>query len=120
MSIEVKRIYERALASDGRRILIDRLWPRGVSREKAALSEWMKVLAPSDQLRKWFDHDPDRWEEFKRRYFKELDLKDEVEELALTAKTDKITLVYASKDEKHNNAVALREYILGRARPSRD
>jgi uncharacterized protein YeaO (DUF488 family) len=111
----LKRAYEPASAEDGYRILIDRLWPRGVSKEEAALDDWMKDVAPSTELRKWFGHDPVRWPEFRRRYRGELrqhpqDL-DRVRELA---RSGHVTLVYSAHDEQHNDAVVLKNVLLGK------
>jgi uncharacterized protein YeaO (DUF488 family) len=112
MSIGVKRIYEKTEPSDGRRIMVDRLWPRGMKKEEAKIDEWMKEIAPSDQLRKWFSHDPAKWNEFRAKYWKELDGKhDIVSKLAKECKDKKITLVYSSKESRYNNAVALKEYL---------
>ncbi|MEO8232492.1 MAG: DUF488 domain-containing protein [Ignavibacteriota bacterium] len=109
-NIKIKRVYDEYDKKDGTRILIDRLWPRGVKKEDAKIDEWMKDIAPSDSLRKWFNHDPEKWGEFKKRYKKEL--KDKSDLVALLSKLEKvkgiITLVYSAKDEEHNNAVALR------------
>jgi uncharacterized protein YeaO (DUF488 family) len=112
-NVQIKRAYEPALATDGTRILVDRLWPRGVSKEEAAVSEWMKDIAPSTALRKWFGHDPERWEEFRRRYARELERNvDLVEGLRARARKGRITLVYSAHDERHNDAVELRNAIL--------
>jgi uncharacterized protein YeaO (DUF488 family) len=112
-NVQLKRAYEPALATDGTRILIDRLWPRGVSKEAAAVSEWMKDIAPSTALRRWFGHDPERWEEFRRRYAEELDRNaDLVDGLRARARKGQITLVYSAHDERHNDAVELRNAIL--------
>jgi len=112
MSIHLKRAYDEPSENDGYRVLVDRVWPRGVSKEDADLDEWMKDAAPSPDLRKWFGHDPEKWEEFKRRYFKELDKKPEsLKPLVQRAKKGRITLVYGSKEERYNNAVALKEYL---------
>ena len=113
--ITLKRAYEPPVATDGTRILIDRLWPRGLSKAKVAVSHWMKELAPSTELRKWFNHDPARWEEFKRRYTAELHKDAErLSPLRLLAQASVVTLVYSAHDEQHNNAVVLRELLLGR------
>ncbi len=110
--ISIKRVYEPPEESDGFRILVDRLWPRGVSKEKAGIGLWMKEVGPSDALRKWFGHDPARWDEFMKRYEKELDGKGElVGELAGKAKQGKLTLVYGAKDTEHNQAVVLKGYL---------
>ena len=111
----LKRAYEHPAPEDGYRILIDRLWPRGVSKEEAALDDWMKDVAPSTELRKWFGHDPVRWPEFRRRYRGELrqhpqDL-DRVRELA---RSGHVTLVYSAHDEQHNDAVVLKNVLLGK------
>ncbi|MFN2134035.1 MAG: DUF488 domain-containing protein [Anaerolineae bacterium] len=112
MSIQVKRAYEPPAPGDGYRVLVDRLWPRGVSKEKLELDEWHKEIAPSDTLRKWFGHDPEKWAEFEERYFAELDEQpDQVQELLQHANSGPLTLVYGAKDEEHNNAVALRKYL---------
>lgn len=112
MSIHLKRAYDEPSENDGYRVLVDRVWPRGVSKEDADLDEWMKDAAPSPDLRKWFGHDPEKWEEFKRRFFKELDKKPEsLKPLVQRAKKGRITLVYGSKEERYNNAVALKEYL---------
>ena len=110
--IKIKRVYDEPNESDGFRILVDRLWPRGLSRSKIKLDLWLKDIAPSDELRKWFSHDPKKWEEFKSRYFKELDEKKELVELIIEkASRGVVTLLYGAKDERFNNAVALKEYI---------
>ncbi|MGF2733868.1 DUF488 domain-containing protein [Marinobacter sp. DUT-1] len=116
MDIRLKRAYETPARSDGPRVLVDRIWPRGVAREQADITHWLKGLAPSTQLRKWFGHDPDKWSEFLERYRKELQSDDAREDLAvlksLLGDHDRITLVFAAKDTDHNNAVALRNFIL--------
>jgi len=112
MEIRIKRAYTKPARSDGYRVLVDRIWPRGVSKDEAQLDDWMKDVAPSSKLRKWFNHDPDRWDEFKHRYFDELEDKSEkLHVLRNKAKTGRITLVYSAKDEEHNNAVALKENL---------
>lgn len=113
MKLQVKRIYDPPASSDGKRILVDRLWPRGVARARAHIDEWVRDVAPSDPLRKWFGHDPDRWVEFRRRYFTELRAHpDEVRTLrGLVRGTGPVTLVFSARDTEHNNAVALREYL---------
>lgn len=111
-SIWLKRAYDEPGRSDGQRILVDRLWPRGVSKKELKLDDWIKDLAPSDDLRKWFDHDADKWDEFKQRYEKELDGKEEaVAKLRKRLSNGRVTLVFAAKDEEHNNAVALKLYL---------
>jgi uncharacterized protein YeaO (DUF488 family) len=110
--IKLKRIYEPAAPSDGVRILVERLWPRGVKKTSARLDQWAKEAAPSGTLRQWFHHDSARWDEFKRRYFRELDEDEEGWKLLLTASSrGQVTLVYSSHDLEHNNAVALKEYL---------
>lgn len=112
MDIQIKRIYEPPSEDDGLRVLVDRLWPRGVSKEKAQLDQWAKELAPSTELRKEFGHDPDRWEEFRERYLAELeDQSDEVEAFLDGLEGDKVTLLYGARDEEHNQAVVLAEYL---------
>ena len=112
--IATKRIYEDPANNDGYRVLVDRLWPRGVSKEKAKLDEWMKEIAPTDELRKWFDHDPDKFDEFKKRYKKELeDKSDLIEQLVEKSEEKKVTLLYGAKDEQNNQAVVLKELLEG-------
>ncbi len=112
MSIKLKRAYEKPEESDGLRILVERLWPRGLSKEAADIDAWMKDVAPSNELRKWYGHDPEKWTEFKKRYFAELDgEKDAVEELRKAVRGKNVTFVYGSKEEKLNSAAALREYL---------
>ena len=114
--VKLKRAYDSPAAEDGTRILVDRLWPRGISKERAALDDWMKDIAPSTELRKWFAHDPKRWEEFRRRYAAEVrQHPDLVTELRSLARHGPITLVYAAHDESHNEAVVLRDMLLGRS-----
>jgi uncharacterized protein YeaO (DUF488 family) len=114
-NVKLKRAYEAPATDDGPRILVDRLWPRGVSKEHASIDQWMKDIAPSTQLRKWFGHDPARWDEFRRRYAKEVQQNaDLLGQLRSLARQGPITLVYSARDEKHNDAVELRELILGR------
>ena len=112
-NVRLKRAYEAPAADDGTRILIDRLWPRGVSKERAAIDQWMKDIAPSTELRKWFGHDPTRWDEFRRRYAQEVHKNENLlEQLRSRARRGPITLVYSAHDEKHNDAVELRNLIL--------
>ncbi len=112
MSIMLKRVYEKPSVEDGERILVERLWPRGLKKEDAKVDKWLKEIAPSSELRKWYSHDPEKWVEFKKRYWKELESrKDIVENLAREAKAKKVTFVFGSKEEKLNNAAALKEYI---------
>jgi uncharacterized protein YeaO (DUF488 family) len=113
MDIRVKRAYEPAAPSDGYRVLIDRLWPRGVSRERARLDEWDQELPPSKRLREWFRHEPDRFKEFRRRYIEELrGQRSRLTELRRRARTGTLTLVYAARDTEHNDAVVLAQVLL--------
>ena len=109
----VKRAYEAASGDDGRRVLVDRLWPRGISRDKLRADAWVKEVAPSDGLRRWFGHDPARWDGFRERYFRELDNNGEALETlyAQLRGVKRATLLYGAHDERHNNAVALLEYL---------
>ncbi|HOF50357.1 MAG TPA: DUF488 domain-containing protein [Candidatus Colwellbacteria bacterium] len=111
--INLKRIYEPYSKDDGFRILVDRLWPRGVSKEKAKLNLWLKDIGPSNELRKWFNHEVEKWPEFKKRYKRELrDKKDLLEELKdIHREHKKITLLYAAKDEKHNEAIIIKDFL---------
>ena len=112
MAVKIKRAYEPAGRADGYRILIDRLWPRGVSKEQARLDEWAKELAPSPELRRWFGHDPVRFEQFRRRYRDELaDREAKLRELRRLARTGTLTLVYGARDTEHNGAVVLAELL---------
>src|SRR4051794_25290647 len=119
MDVRLKRAYEPAAASDGYRVLIDRLWPRGVAREEARLDEWARELAPSGELRRWFGHDPDRFDGFRRRYTAELAGQEEkLRELRRRARHGRLTLVYGAHDKEHNDAVVLAQ-ILRAGRRSR-
>jgi uncharacterized protein YeaO (DUF488 family) len=110
--VKIKRIYEQPEKSDGYRVLVDRLWPRGVNKEKAALSEWLKGVAPSNNLRKWFDHKPERFDEFRERYIRELRDNPEFSTLKDIVKSHKaVTLLYAAHDEEHNEAILLQEFL---------
>jgi uncharacterized protein YeaO (DUF488 family) len=112
MQIKLKRIYEPIGQNDGYRVLVDRLWPRGVSKNHAKIDLWLKETAPSTALRRWFNHDPKKWSEFRARYFAELDTNRQLlQPLLEAANMGNVTLVYASRDEEHNQAVALREYL---------
>jgi uncharacterized protein YeaO (DUF488 family) len=114
-NVKLKRAYESPAAADGTRVLIDRLWPRGISKKKAALDQWMRDIAPSNQLRKWFGHDPARWNEFRRRYAAEVHKNSHLlEQLRSVARDGPITLIYSARDEAHNDAIVLRDLILGR------
>ncbi|MDR4504861.1 MAG: DUF488 family protein [Candidatus Scalindua sp.] len=108
----IKRVYEKAEKNDGKRVLVDRLWPRGLTKEEARIDYWMKEIAPGTALRKWFAHKEDRWQEFKNRYHMELKEKKELlKQLMDLEKGKKVTLLYAAKDEKRNNAQALLEIL---------
>ena len=110
--IAIKRIYDTPSVHDGKRILIDRLWPRGLKKDEAVIDEWMKEIAPSNGLRKWFSHDPSKWLEFKKRYKKELEAKPELlGELKSYTRHGTVTLLYAGKDTERNNAVVLKEAL---------
>ena len=110
--IRTVRAYEAPQPSDGTRFLVDRIWPRGVKKEALDIEGWLKEIAPSDELRKWFGHDPKKWEEFQERYFAELESKQEaLEPIQEAAEQGTVTLVYGAKDTEHNNAVALRTYL---------
>lgn len=111
--VKLKRAYESPAVGDGKRVLVDRLWPRGVRKTEAAIDYWMKELAPSTELRKWFGHDPARWDEFRRRYAAELhEHRDELDQLRNLMQTGAVTLVYSAHDGAHNDAVVLREILL--------
>lgn len=119
MEVRLKRAYEPAEPGDGYRVLIDRIWPRGISKEQAQLDEWARDLAPSGELRRWFGHDPARFSEFRRRYLDELTArKEKVHELRARAREGTLTLVYGARDTEHNDAVVLAE-LLRRGRRSR-
>lgn len=113
--IRVKRVYDPPEADDGARFLVERLWPRGFSKASLRLDGWLRDVAPSHELRRWFGHDPARWEEFRRRYFAELDAKPEAwRPLLEAARRGPVTLLYSARDTEHNNAVALRDYLQAR------
>lgn len=111
--IKVKRIYEEPTSDDGYRILVDRLWPRGLSKEKAKVDLWLKEISPSNELRKWYNHEPEKWKDFKKRYKDELkDRKEALDKLKqLIIENKKVTLLYSAKNEDKNNAVALKEFL---------
>jgi uncharacterized protein YeaO (DUF488 family) len=110
--IKVKRVYEKAAASDGSRLLVDRIWPRGLKKNNLALEGWFKEVAPSDRLRKWFGHDPQKWKEFRHRYFAELRVKAETWAPILErARESNVTLLYGARDPEHNNAAALKDFL---------
>lgn len=117
MDIETKRVYEPAGTYDGLRVLVDRVWPRGMKKAEVKADLWMKELAPSPALRKWFGHDPEKWQAFKRRYFEELDAKaDAVAQLLDNAARGRLTLLFSARDTAHNQAVALKEHLLVQSR----
>jgi uncharacterized protein YeaO (DUF488 family) len=110
--LQIKRVYVAPAGDDGIRVLVDRIWPRGLTKDQAAVELWLKEIAPSDALRKWFGHDPERWNEFRQRYGAELDKNGvEVERLRQILRASPVTLLYGAKDEQHNNARALAEYL---------
>ena len=112
--IHLRRVYDAPGVDDGFRVLVDRLWPRGLAKEKLACDLWLKEIAPSPGLRRWFGHVPERWQEFRRRYIAELDKQPElVEQLREQARKTPLTLLYAARDETHNQAVVLKEYLEG-------
>ncbi len=115
MKILIKRVYEEPGPNDGSRVLVDRLWPRGLAKEKAKVDLWLKSIAPSNELRKWYQHDVEKWAEFKQRYFSELKQNPEaVNELMgyiQRIQGDKVTFLYSSKEQRYNNAAALKEYV---------
>jgi uncharacterized protein YeaO (DUF488 family) len=115
MDIRVKRVYDPPSPDDGMRVLVDRLWPRGLSREKAHVDLWLKELAPSTELRKWFNHEPEKWDEFRRRYLQELQQQPEALAHAIDAMgTGPVTLVFGAREARYNDAVALRDFMLAR------
>jgi len=112
MKIMIKRIYEGPAQEDGSRILVDRLWPRGLTKQKAKIDLWLKEIAPSTELRKWFGHDPEKWKEFRKRYYKELKTKSEqIQILKEYQRKGVVTLVYGAKDKEHNEALVLKELL---------
>ena len=112
MSIRIKRAYERATPSDGRRVLVERLWPRGVSKKRLRINDWAKEAAPSTRLRKWFGHDSQKWPEFRRRYFTELRAHPSAWKPLVTAgRRGRVTLIYAAHDVAHNGAIALKAFL---------
>jgi uncharacterized protein YeaO (DUF488 family) len=114
MAIRLKRVYEAAAADDGVRVLVDRLWPRGLSKEKARVDEWLKELGPSTALRKWFNHDPERWDEFRTRYRAELaspEQRQRLDHLRALARQQTVSLLYGARDSEHNEAVVIAEEV---------
>ena len=115
--ITLKRAYDAASRTDGTRFLVERLWPRGVSRRTLQVDAWLKEAGPSTKLRKWFSHDPEKWDEFRRRYFRELASRPEAwQPIVSAARRGRVTLIYSSHDTQHNNAVALQEFLRRKAR----
>jgi len=118
--IQLKRVYEKPAPRDGVRILVERLWPRGLRKAEVHADDWQKNAGPSDRLRKWFSHDPDKWTKFQSEYFEELDAMPEAwEPILKAAKRGKVTLLYSSHDTEHNNAVALKRYLEAKLEPAR-
>jgi uncharacterized protein YeaO (DUF488 family) len=112
MSINLKRAYDQVAETDGYRVLVDRIWPRGIAKDDLRIDAWLKDVAPSAGLRKWFRHDPAKWDEFKRRYAGELEQhSDALEQLMKIARTGRVTLVFSARDTEHNNAVVLKEHL---------
>lgn len=110
--IRVKRVYDAPAEDDGYRILVDKLWPRGISWERSRVDLWLKDIAPSDELRRWFNHEPEKWAEFKKRYFTEIKERTEaLGSLLEKLKTERVTLLYGARDQQLNNATALKEYL---------
>jgi uncharacterized protein YeaO (DUF488 family) len=115
--LKLKRAYDPVSRADGTRLLVERLWPRGVSKGKLQVEAWLKDVGPSTALRKWFSHDPDKWSRFRTRYFRELDSRpDAWRPIVAAARRGTVTLVYSSHDEEHNNAVALKDYVRAKMR----
>jgi uncharacterized protein YeaO (DUF488 family) len=118
--IQLKRVYEPDSAQDGRRILVERLWPRGIKKTALRLDDWLRDVAPSTPLRRWFSHDSDKWDEFQKRYSEELDQRSEAwEPIVQAARRGRVTLLFSSKDVEHNNAVALKKYLERHLRPGK-
>lgn len=116
MDIQIRRAYDPPRRADGYRVLVDRVWPRGVSKDELDLDDWRKEVAPSTRLRQWFGHDPERWKRFQERYFAELEKRpDTIQDLVKRARQGRITLVYGARDPDHNQAVALSAYLRARA-----
>jgi uncharacterized protein YeaO (DUF488 family) len=117
VNIKTKRVYDNASKADGVRVLVDRLWPRGMTKDRLGADAWMKEVAPSTELRKWFKHEAPKWSEFKRRYVRELEENPEaVEKLRQVVKNGTVTLLYSAQDEERNHAVVLKEFLTGGAR----
>ncbi|WP_448601186.1 DUF488 domain-containing protein [Thermoflexus hugenholtzii] len=119
--IKVKRVYDPVEPDDGRRFLVERLWPRGIKKEALRMDGWLREVAPSDRLRRWFGHDPRKWEEFRRRYFAELEAHPEAwQPLLEAARAGNVTLLFSARDPSYNNAVALREFLEGKLKEPND
>lgn len=117
-NVATKRVYQKPAAGDGKRVLVDGLWPRGVSKEEARLDEWLREIAPGAELRRWFGHDPGRWDEFQKRYRAQLaGQQDALDRLRRIARSGKLSLLYGARDERHNNALVLKDMLLGRPGP---
>jgi uncharacterized protein YeaO (DUF488 family) len=115
--IRIKRVYEEPARSDGTRLLVDRVWPRGMKKEALWLDEWVKEVAPSHDLRKWFGHTPKRWKEFRQRYFAELRSRPETwQSIIVRARSSNVTLLYGARDPEHNNAMALKEFLIAKSK----
>ena len=115
--IRLKRVYDPVSPTDGTRFLVERLWPRGVSKARLRIDAWLKEVGPSTRLRQWFNHDPDKWDEFRRRYFRELVTQPETwQPIVSSARRGRVTLIHSSRDTQHNNAVALQEFLRRKAR----
>ena len=115
LNIQIKRVYEEPENADGKRVLVDRLWPRGLTKEKAKVDLWVKEIAPSTKLRKWYGHDPDKWEKFTTRYATEFEANSaRVQELLSELQDGNVTFLFSSKEERLNNAVALKQYLESR------
>ena len=118
--IRLKRVYDAAAPSDGSRFLVERLWPRGVRKTNLKIDAWLKDIAPSGGLRRWFSHDPEKWDSFRKRYFAELDSNPNVwKPVIQAARRGAVTLIYSSRDAEHNNAVALKDYLQGKMKRSK-
>ena len=118
--ITLKRAYDSASRTDGKRFLVERLWPRGVSKAELRVDAWLKEVGPTTELRRWFSHDPGKWSEFRRRYFRQLDSRPEAwRPIASAARRGRVTLVYSSHDTEHNNAVALQQYLQAKRHPAK-
>ena len=112
MNIKIKRIYDEPAKDDGKRVLVDRLWPRGISKDRAKIDLWAKDIAPSHELRKWFNHEPDKWIEFKEKYFSQLDSNPEaLIPITELIRTNTVTFIFSSKETKLNNAASLKQYF---------